>query len=82
MPNVTVETSAHGTPRATPRMPARNSRRSVDTRATPHTVTIVPTRATEPGRSPRKTTASSTPTTAYAEPIGDTTATGPSSSAR
>ena len=42
MPNVTVETSAHGTPRATPRRPARSSRRSVETSATPATVTSAP----------------------------------------
>ncbi len=73
---------AHRSPGAGSWIFAKNDGRSVDTRATPTTVTPIPISASPDGRSPRKTIASNTPTTAYPAPIGETTATGPSSSPR
>ena len=82
MPNSTAETTAHGSPGGLVWVPARSLARSVEVSITPITVITPPTIAAGPGRSPSTTTASVTPTTAYVAPIGETTATGPSCSAR
>jgi hypothetical protein len=55
---------------------------SVDVSITPITVITPPISVSALGRSSRKAIASTTPTSAYVAPIGETTATGPSSSAR